>query len=98
MRVTMAAQKRLRRLFPQIFMIDHAEMKGFSTNNNLAFSQSHGRYLMLLNDDTIVKPGRVADYGRFYGQSPGGRSLRSELNKPRWQSTTELFLFSQSIL
>lgn len=45
------------RKFPQVKIIEHSEMLGFSTNNNLVFSQAKGRYLMLLNDDTIICPG-----------------------------------------
>ena len=46
----------IRDRFPQVTILEHEEMMGFSTNNNLAFSKATGRYLMLLNDDTIVKP------------------------------------------
>ena len=43
--------------YPSVTLIEHSQMLGFSTNNNLAFAQASGRYLMLLNDDTIVQPG-----------------------------------------
>lgn len=47
----------LHKYYPQVCLINHAEMLGFSTNNNLVLAQSKGRYLMLLNDDTIIMPG-----------------------------------------
>jgi GT2 family glycosyltransferase len=43
--------------FPEVKLIRNKVRRGFSTNNNLALSQATGRYLMLLNDDTIVQPG-----------------------------------------
>jgi GT2 family glycosyltransferase len=41
--------------FPQVEVIHNETRLGFSTNNNLALQRGTGRYLMLLNDDTIVK-------------------------------------------
>ena len=40
--------------FPQVKVIRNASRLGFSTNNNLVLRRGQGRYLMLLNDDTIV--------------------------------------------
>jgi GT2 family glycosyltransferase len=47
--------------FPQVKLICNEVRLGFSTNNNRALAQARGRYLMLLNDDTIVLPGTL-DY------------------------------------
>ena len=41
--------------FPQVKVIRNATRLGFSTNNNLVLRQGQGRYLMLLNDDTVVQ-------------------------------------------
>ena len=40
--------------FPQVKVIRNEVRQGFSTNNNLVLRQGRGRYLMLLNDDTLV--------------------------------------------
>jgi GT2 family glycosyltransferase len=42
--------------FPQVHVIKNNQRLGFSTNNNQVFRQGTGRYLMLLNDDTLVLP------------------------------------------
>lgn len=42
--------------YPEITLIRNAERLGFSTNNNLALKQSTGRYVLLLNPDTILDP------------------------------------------
>lgn len=40
--------------FPQVKVIRNEQRLGFSTNNNMVLRQGCGRYLMLLNDDTVV--------------------------------------------
>jgi GT2 family glycosyltransferase len=55
---------------PQVRQIEHSQMLGFSTNNNLAFAQACGRYLMLLNDDTIVQPGAFQAMLAFMDSHP----------------------------
>lgn len=42
--------------YPEITLIRNTERLGFSTNNNLALAQSTGRYVLLLNPDTILDP------------------------------------------
>ena len=45
--------------FPQVKVIRNTRRLGFSTNNNLVLRQGQGRYLMLLNDDTVVLDGAL---------------------------------------
>ncbi|MCA9989202.1 MAG: glycosyltransferase family 2 protein [Anaerolineales bacterium] len=45
--------------FPEIGVIRNTTSQGFSTNNNLILGKGHGRYLMLLNDDTLVLDGAL---------------------------------------
>jgi GT2 family glycosyltransferase len=40
--------------FPWVEIIEQELTSGFSTNNNLVFSRANGRYLLMLNDDTII--------------------------------------------
>lgn len=42
--------------FPQVKLIDSKENLGFAGGNNRAILQSQGRYVLLLNPDTEVKP------------------------------------------
>ncbi len=51
-------------------IIEHQELLGFSTNNNMAFEQASGRYLMLFNDDTITKPGAFKEMVSFLDAGP----------------------------
>jgi GT2 family glycosyltransferase len=45
--------------FPHVQVIVNETRLGFSSNNNLALSRGCGRYLMLLNDDTLIQPGAI---------------------------------------
>ncbi|SIO10412.1 glycosyltransferase [Fibrobacter sp. UWB11] len=38
--------------YPQVTIIENNEIKGFSENNNLALRLAHGKYALVLNDDT----------------------------------------------
>lgn len=42
--------------FPQVQLIASPENFGYAKGNNIGAKQSHGRYLLLLNPDTEVKP------------------------------------------
>lgn len=45
--------------FPQVHVIRNQSREGFSTNNNMVLRRGQGRYLMLLNDDTLVLDGAL---------------------------------------
>lgn len=45
--------------FPDVKLILNSVNVGFSTANNQAMAQSVGRYILLLNPDTIVLPGAI---------------------------------------
>lgn len=51
--------------FPQVSVIRNVQRFGFSTNNNLVLQQGTGRYLMLLNDDTVVLEGVLDEMVTF---------------------------------
>lgn len=42
--------------FPQIYIIPHAGNEGFARGNNRGFANARGRYLVILNNDTICSP------------------------------------------
>lgn len=49
----------LRRSFPRVQLIASPENLGFARANNLAFRRARGRYLLLLNPDTVVQEDTV---------------------------------------
>ncbi len=40
--------------FPQIKLVSYKENLGFAAGNNLAATKAHGKFILLLNPDTIV--------------------------------------------
>jgi GT2 family glycosyltransferase len=44
----------VKREFPQVNLIENSDNKGFATANNQAMAVAKGRYVLLLNSDTIV--------------------------------------------
>ena len=46
----------LREEFPQVVLISNQENVGFAKANNQAFARAQGRYVLLLNSDTVVLP------------------------------------------
>lgn len=45
----------LKEKFPEMFLIENRDNKGFSRANNQAIQQSKGEYVLLLNPDTVVE-------------------------------------------
>ena len=68
--------------FPQVKVIRNAQRLGFSTNNNLVLRQGQGRYLMLLNDDTVVLDGALDELVAFMDAHPEAGAVGSYLLNP----------------
>jgi GT2 family glycosyltransferase len=45
--------------FPDVILTVNPRRYGFARNNNINLRKSSGRYVMLLNDDTLVQPGSL---------------------------------------
>jgi GT2 family glycosyltransferase len=52
-------QEIVRDMFPQVMLIDNKENLGFSKGNNMGIQRANGKYILLLNDDTIMLPGAL---------------------------------------
>ncbi|MHB8339844.1 MAG: glycosyltransferase family 2 protein [Mycobacteriales bacterium] len=46
--------------FPEVSFLDTGANLGFARANNLVLSEAGGRYVLLLNPDTVVRPGALA--------------------------------------
>lgn len=73
----------LRDRFPEVVTIDAGENVGFGRGVNRAADRASGRYLLLLNPDTVVEPGMVDALLDAAARHPGagligGRTLRDD--------------------
>ena len=48
--------ERIRQAFPQVTIISNDQNVGFAKANNQGIKRATGRYVLLLNSDTIVQP------------------------------------------
>src|SRR5438132_584044 len=60
----------VRERFPEVRVIANAENRGWAGGNNQALKQSAGSHLLLLNADTVPRPGSLAALVRFLDQHP----------------------------
>lgn len=56
---TDGSTEKIRELFPEVVLSVNATKFGFAKNNNINLKKASGRYLMLLNDDTLMLPGTL---------------------------------------
>ncbi len=64
--------------FPNVKLVAHGEDLGFTRSNNKVVSQSSGRYLVLLNNDTVVLPRAIDELVELMDANPyaGGVGIR----------------------
>lgn len=72
----------VRRRFPWVCLIENQENVGFARANNQAIRQSKGPYVLLLNPDTIVKPGALKTLVEFMVIHPQAGAAGSKLLNP----------------
>jgi N-acetylglucosaminyl-diphospho-decaprenol L-rhamnosyltransferase len=68
--------------FPQVQLIENVENVGFARANNQAIRVSAGRYVLLLNSDTIVKPRAIDALVDFMNTHPHAGACGSRLLNP----------------
>jgi GT2 family glycosyltransferase len=76
--------------FPQVRLLVNARNMGFATATNRGMTRARGRYVLLLNSDTVVLPGAIQEMVRYMDAHPhvgavgprllnGDRSLQSSM-------------------
>ncbi len=61
--------------FPSVTLIENKTNAGFSKANNQAIKQSGGRYILLLNPDTVVEEDTFEKCIRFMDEHPDAGAL-----------------------
>lgn len=72
----------VRARFPQMKLIENQDNAGFARANNQAIRESQGRYVLLLNPDTKVRPGALKALIRFMDAHPDAGAAGSRLLNP----------------
>jgi N-acetylglucosaminyl-diphospho-decaprenol L-rhamnosyltransferase len=60
----------IRAAYPQVKLIENNQNVGFAAANNQALQQANGRYLFLLNSDTLCKAGALSRLIHYADQHP----------------------------
>jgi GT2 family glycosyltransferase len=72
----------VRRLFPGVRMVVSPENRGFSRAANQAIRMARGRYVLLLNNDTVLHEDAVAALAGYLDQHPGVGAVGCRLRLP----------------
>jgi len=71
----------VRQEFPEVTLLFELEDRGYAAANNLALRRAAGRYLLLLNPDTVLPPDCFAQAVRFMEEHPAVGALGPKLVK-----------------
>jgi len=73
---------RIRETFPQVNLIRNEDNRGFARANNQAVRRSRGRYLLLLNPDTILRAKALERMVQFMDKYPRAGAVGAKLLDP----------------
>lgn len=76
--------------FPQVNFIINEKNLGFAKANNRAISRSRGRYVLLLNPDTILREKVLEKMVFFMEQHPRAGAVGAKLLDPDPEETVQL--------
>ncbi|ALA58212.1 glycosyltransferase family 2 protein [Nitrospira moscoviensis] len=72
----------VRTRFPEVMLIANEANVGFARGTNQAYAMAKGRYFLLLNPDTVARPGAVASMARFLDETPAAAGVTCRLVNP----------------
>ncbi len=90
----------IRTVFPQVLLLVNSANRGFAAANNQGMAAARGRYVLLLNSDTLVLDGAIDKMVRFAEAHPEAAATACRvLNSDRtWQPTCFLFPSALNLL
>lgn len=56
--------------FPWVQLIRNPDNRGFAAANNIAIPRAAGRFILLLNPDTVVRPDAISTLARYLTANP----------------------------
>ena len=76
------SSRMVRERFPQVNLIENLENVGFARANNQAIQQSTGKYVLLLNPDTLVESRTLQALVDFLDEHPDAGAAGARIFKP----------------
>jgi GT2 family glycosyltransferase len=76
------ALEMVREEFPAVRVIENTARKGFGANHNQALRASGGRFILLLNDDTLVQPNALRALCEYLEHHPEVGAVGPRLENP----------------
>lgn len=83
----------VKRDFPQTILIENSENRGFAAANNQAIAISTGRYVLLLNSDTIILGDAIAEAIAFADDNPQVAAVGCRVLNPDGTLQPTCFMF-----
>ena len=68
--------------FPQVELVRNEKNVGFAAANNVAFGRTRGRYVLLLNSDTVVRPDTLRCLVKFLDDRPEAGAAGCKILNP----------------
>jgi GT2 family glycosyltransferase len=76
---------------PSLAKLIHSDRNlGFAGGNNLGLNHCNGKYVLLLNDDTIANPEFVSTLSRYLDEHPNVGIVQGKMLLPRFANTLDV--------
>lgn len=72
----------VREEYPQVYLVENHENVGFARANNQAIQNCTGKYILLLNPDTLVAPGALQALIDFLDEHPEAGAVGARIIRP----------------
>ena len=83
----------VRNNFPEVILIENTENRGFAAANNQGMSVAKGRYILLLNSDTVVLDNAIAKTVSFADDHPEAAVIGCRVLNPNRTLQPTCFMF-----
>lgn len=88
---TDGTQDMLASAYPQVRLIQNQENVGFARANNQAINEGAGKYVLLLNPDTIIHPGSLEIMKNFLRETPSAGAVGPLVYNPNGTLQTSAY-------
>lgn len=83
----------VRKEFPSVILIENSENLGFAAANNRGIKASKGRYILLLNSDTIILNNAIAQTLSFADNNQNAAAVACKVLNPDMSLQSTCFMF-----